>query len=248
MKVYGLVGFPLSHSFSASYFAEKFRKENISDSEYLNFPIETIEELRSLLDSNPDLRGLNVTIPYKEKVINYLDKVDDVAGKIGAVNSIKIEYFSGKRTLTGYNTDAPGFLNALNPFLSKDITSALILGTGGASKAVDFALQNSGIKTTLVSRSTNKADIVYKDLNENIILDNLLIVNTSPLGTYPKIEECPDIPYNFLTRKHVLYDLVYNPEITLFMKKGEEMGAKILNGYQMLVNQAEESWKIWNLV
>lgn len=247
MKIYGLIGFPLSHSFSVSYFTEKFRKESIADSKYLNFPIETIEEFRNLLDNNPDLLGLNVTIPYKEKVIDYLDRVDDVAGKIGAVNTIKIENINEVRTLTGYNTDAPGFLKALQPFLSEEITSALILGTGGASKAVQFALQNSGIKTTLVSRLVDKADTIYKDLSDNIIQDNLLIVNASPLGTYPEIDNCPDIPYNSLTRKHILFDLVYNPELTLFMKKGREMGANILNGYQMLVNQAEESWKIWNM-
>jgi len=247
MKVYGLIGYPLGHSFSVSYFAEKFRKENITDTKYLNFPIESIEKLPELLRANPDLKGLNVTIPYKEKVLAYLDKLDEAASSIGAVNTIKIEYIKGKRILSGYNTDAPGFLSALNPFLTKEISSALILGTGGASKAIQFALKSSGLRTSVVSRSDMKADYLYQDLDDQVIKENLLIVNCSPLGTFPKIEECSDIPYNSLTENHVLFDLVYNPEETLFMKKGRELGANVLNGYQMLVNQAEESWKIWNL-
>lgn len=247
MKVYGLIGYPLSHSFSVSYFDEKFKRENVTDSKYLNFPIESIDHFSELLDANPDLLGLNVTIPYKEKVITYLDKVDDVARTIGAVNTIKIEKIDGKRTLSGYNTDVLGFLTALKPNLTDEISSALILGTGGASKAIKYALKSIGISTFILSRSAAKADFSYQNITESNIKENLLIVNCSPVGTFPRIEEFPEIPYNALSTKHLLFDLVYNPEETLFMKKGKEMGASVLNGYQMLVNQAEGSWKIWNL-
>ncbi|MCF8379637.1 MAG: shikimate dehydrogenase [Bacteroidales bacterium] len=247
MKVYGLIGYPLGHSFSVNYFAEKFAKENITDSKYLNFPIETIEQLPLLLDTNPALRGLNVTIPYKEKVIKFLDNLDDTAERIGAVNTIKIEKDNGKRILTGFNTDAPGFLNSLKPYLTPEITSAIILGTGGASKAISYALKSAGFSITKVSRQKEKADAGYKDIDAKMIENHHLIVNCSPIGTFPNVDVCPDIPYNFLTPEHLVFDLVYNPELTLFMKKAMEKGAKVLNGYQMLINQAEESWKIWNL-
>ena len=246
MNAFGLIGYPLGHSFSVSYFADKFIKEKITDSEYLNYPIKTIEEFPALIENNANLVGLNVTIPYKEKIIPYLNFIDKTAERIGAVNTVKIDYSSGKRILSGYNTDAPGFTEALIPFLSKEIRAALILGTGGASKAIKFALEKLGIEAKTVSRSISKANITYDNLGENIIRENLLIINSSPLGTFPDIDKYPDIPYNLLTDKHILFDLVYNPNVTLFMKKGTEMGAKTLNGYQMLVNQAEESWKIWN--
>jgi len=248
MDLYGLIGYPLRHSFSVRYFSEKFKKEKIVDSSYRNFSLERIEDFTEIIEKYPDLSGLNVTIPYKEKIIEYLDEVDDTAKKIGAVNTISIKNIDGQKYLKGYNTDAPGFMKALRTVLNPEIKSALILGTGGASKAIDFALQQADIKTIFVSRTPTpvSGEISYANLNADVIHENLLIVNTSPLGTFPNSEECPNIPYNLLSGKHILFDLVYNPERTLFMKKGQERGAKTSNGYMMLVNQAEESWKIWN--
>ncbi len=246
MDLYGLIGYPLGHSFSVRYFSEKFKKEKIAGSSYRNFSLERIEDFTEIIEKYPDLSGLNVTIPYKEKIMAYLDEVDDNAKKIGAVNTISIKNIDGKKYLKGYNTDAPGFIKALKTVLNPEIKSALILGTGGASKAIDFALQQADIKTTFVSRTPVSGEISYADLNADVIHENLLIVNTSPLGTFPNVEECPNIPYDSLSGKHILFDLVYNPERTLFMKKGQERGAKTSNGYMMLVNQAEESWKIWN--
>lgn len=247
MKTYGLIGYPLSHSFSQKYFTEKFEKEGIHNCQYKNFELITIENFPLLIRDNPDLKGLNVTIPYKQQVIQYLNERDTGVEKIGAVNTIKITGEGEKRILKGFNTDAYGFKASLKPLLKPHHTKALILGTGGASKAVAFVLSTLGIDYLYVSRTPKAANhIGYDDIDENLITAYTLIINTSPLGTYPDIETCPPIPYHLLTPKHLLYDLVYNPPETTYMKKGAKQGAITKNGYDMLVGQAEKAWEIWN--
>ena len=246
MKQFGLIGYPLSHSFSKKYFSEKFEKENIENCAYELFPIERIESITDLIKQHPDLAGLNVTIPYKESVIPFLDERDATAKAIGAVNCIKIE--SGK--LIGYNTDAFGFKQSIKPFLETHHERALILGTGGASKAVFHVLNEIGIDCFFVSRDkstlkTTKA-FNYNELNEHVLNAFKLIVNTSPVGTYPNVSEAPEIPYELLTSNHLLYDLVYNPTETEFLKRGKQQGATAINGLSMLHQQAEEAWRIWN--
>lgn len=242
MKLYGLLGKTLKHSFSKGYFTEKFAREHRADCRYENFELHTIDLLPQLIEQNPDFCGLNVTIPYKEEVIPYLQEANDVVQKIKACNTIKIS--NGK--LSGFNTDVAGFKISLEKGLKPYHRQALVLGTGGASKAVRYALELLGIKPTLVSRTKTDSTIAYSDLNEEVLSEHLLVVNTSPLGMFPNISEAPPIPYQFLTSRHYLFDLVYNPEKTLFLQKGEEQGAAIANGHQMLIIQAEESWKIWN--
>lgn len=245
MRQFGLIGFPLGHSFSKKYFSEKFKNENI-DARYDLYELSNISEFPNLRNSIK-LSGLNVTIPYKEQIIPLLDKLDDTAASIGAVNVIRFDYDNnGKATLTGFNTDAIGFENSLKPFLKPHHKKALILGTGGASKAILYTLQQLGIECSYVSRSTREGQLTYSDLNEEILNDNLLIVNATPLGTFPKTDACPDIPYQFLTDKHLLFDVVYNPAETLFMKKGRDAGATALNGEEMLIGQALAAWEIWN--
>ena len=245
MRQFGLIGFPLGHSFSKKYFSEKFKNENI-DARYDLYELSNISEFPNLRNSIK-LSGLNVTIPYKEQIIPLLDKLDDTATSIGAVNVIRFDYDNnGKATLTGFNTDAIGFENSLKPFLKPHHKKALILGTGGASKAILYTLQQLGIECSYVSRSTREGQLTYSDLNEEILNDNLLIVNATPLGTFPKTDACPDIPYQFLTDKHLLFDVVYNPAETLFMKKGRDAGATALNGEEMLIGQAIAAWVIWN--
>ena len=245
MRQFGLIGFPLGHSFSKKYFSEKFQNENI-DARYDLYELSNISEFPNLRNSIK-LSGLNVTIPYKEQIIPLLDKLDDTATSIGAVNVIRFDYDkNGKATLTGFNTDAIGFENSLKPFLKPHHKKALILGTGGASKAILYTLQQLGIECSYVSRSTREGQLTYSDLNEEILNDNLLIVNATPLGTFPKTDACPDIPYQFLTDKHLLFDVVYNPAETLFMKKGRDAGATALNGEEMLIGQAIAAWEIWN--
>jgi shikimate dehydrogenase len=210
------------------------------------YELSNISEFPNLRNSIK-LSGLNVTIPYKEQIIPLLDKLDDTAKSIGAVNVIRFDYDNnGKATLTGLNTDAIGFENSLKPFLKPHHKKALILGTGGASKAILYTLQQLGIECSYVSRSTREEQLTYSDLNEEILNDNLLIVNATPLGTFPKTDACPDIPYQFLTDKHLLFDVVYNPAETLFMKKGRDAGATALNGEEMLIGQAIAAWEIWN--
>ncbi len=249
MDTYGLIGFPLKHSFSAKFFTEKFMRENI-DAEYLNFELEDILDIRRVILFNQHLKGLNVTIPYKEKVIPFLHDISPEAERIGAVNVIRIERKPGDMyyyKLTGYNTDYTGFKNSLNPILKTDVhRKALILGTGGASKAVAQALKDLNIDWTYVSRSKGDNRLTYNELTSAIILDHKLIVNASPVGTFPDVDNCPDIPYQYLTTGHLLYDLVYNPETTLFLKKGKEQGAVIKNGKEMLELQALAAWEIWN--
>ncbi len=242
MRLFGLIGYPLTHSFSKKYFTEKFEREGLKDCRYENFQIASIEELRSIL-SQPGLEGLNVTIPYKEKVISFLDQSSDAVKKIKACNCIKIK--NGK--LLGYNTDIAGFEKSLkknwNPFLH---SHALILGTGGAAKAVKYVLDKFDVKYRKVSRKPSADSYSYEQLTRSIISKYKLIINTTPLGMYPNVVEAPPIPYEFLTPEHFLFDLIYNPEETLFLKKGRERGAFVQNGYDMLVLQAEENWRIWN--
>jgi len=242
MKTLGLIGFPLSHSFSKKYFSEKFEKEGITGCQYELFPLETIKELPGLLAKNPSIVGLNVTIPYKEAVLPYLDEVDESAA-FGAVNTIKIE--NGK--LRGFNTDVYGFEESLKPLLKTHHKGALVLGTGGAAKAVVSVLERLGIAHMYVSRTPHEGQFSYKDINKNILEKHQIIVNTTPLGMYPKAERCPDLPYEQLSDKHLLYDLVYNPDVTTFLKNGKKQGAIGKNGLEMLYLQAERAWEIWNL-
>jgi len=243
MRRYGLIGYPLSHSFSQKYFTEKFQREQIADCVYENFPLADISEFSALIQQHDDLCGLNVTIPYKEKVIPFLTEQSDVVKATGACNCIKIN--NGR--LAGYNTDVIGFENSLKPLLQPHHTKALVLGTGGAAKAVHYVLNKLGIAFTEVSRTPSKAaQIAYDKIGEASISEYQLIINTSPVGMYPKVDECPPLPYQFLTSKHYLYDLVYNPAKTLFLQKGEAQGAAVKNGHDMLIIQAEEGWRIWN--
>ncbi len=246
-RAFGLIGFPLEHSFSKKYFYEKFKKEGITQTVYNNFPLENIQELPSLISENPQLVGLNVTIPFKESVIPFLNKVEREAKKIGAVNTIKIIRDSDSVSLIGFNTDIFGFRKSLLDFWDKKKTKALVLGSGGASKAVLFVLEELGLETHVVSRKkTGKGMISYSELNHGFISEHKLIINTSPVGMYPHTDECPEIPYDAVSNKHFLFDLIYNPEKTMFLKIGKDKGANIKNGLQMLIEQAEQSWKIWN--
>ena len=239
---YGLVGRNISYSFSKDYFSKKFELEDKTNCTYSNFDIDDIKELKSILHQNPNIKGLNVTIPYKENVMPLLDKLHSKALKIGAVNTIKITK-SGK--LKGYNTDEYGFRKSLLPHLKKQHKKALILGTGGASKAIAYSLKKLNIPYQFVSRKTN-GDYNYSTLTEEIIMNHQIIINCTPVGTHPKINECPNIPYQAITKNHLLYDLIYNPSETLFLRKGKAQGASICNGLDMLIKQAEKAWRIWN--
>ncbi|MGY3793689.1 shikimate dehydrogenase family protein [Aquimarina sp. 433] len=241
MSTYGLLGRDIGYSFSRNYFSNRFEKENLPH-HYVNFDLKSIEELKEVLE-NKEIHGMNVTIPYKEEVIPYLDTLDPIAKEIGAVNVIKFEN-NGK--LTGYNSDYYGFTESLKPLLTPKVKKALILGTGGASKAIAYALETLDIKYTFVSRNPDFKELSYNDLDEDIIRDFKLIINCTPLGTHPKVQNHPDIPFEHLGENHILYDLIYNPEETTFMRKGKDKGAKIINGLRMLVLQAERSWEIWN--
>lgn len=242
MRLFGLIGYPLSHSFSKRYFTDKFEKEEINNCRYENFSIPSIDELHKILDDNPGLEGLNITIPYKEQVIPFLHEASDVVKHLGACNCIKIT--AGK--LFGHNTDVTGFEQTLNIKLRPHHKKALVLGSGGASKAVQYVLRKKGIEFLVVSRSDNSNFISYESLTNEIIQEYQLIINTTPLGMQPHTELYPSIPYLALTTQHYLYDLIYNPAQTIFLQKGDEKGAAIQNGSEMLVIQAEESWKIWN--
>ena len=244
MKQYGLIGKSLSHSFSKNYFEQKFEKEGITDANYSLFELAKIKDFQGLIE-NENLSGLNVTIPYKEAIIPYLSELDEEANAIGAVNTIQFT----KSGLKGYNTDIIGFRNSIKPFLENIHTRALILGTGGASKAVAYALEQLGIKILYVSRTPKgENQINYEDVNHYVMKHHLLIINTTPIGTFPNIGEAPEIPYEYLTDQHFLYDLVYNPAETEFLKHAKTAGAIAVNGDQMLKIQAEEAWKVWGLV
>ena len=243
-RLYGLIGYPLIHSFSQNYFNQKFEAEGI-DAKYVNFEIADIGELMEVVSENANLCGLNVTIPYKEQVIPYLDEVDEDAAKIGAVNVIK--FIRGKNSLKfkGYNSDIIGFCDSLKPLLKPEHKKALILGTGGAAKAVYHGLLNLGIEPMYVSRSKRDGMLTYGDLSAAVMNEYKVIVNATPLGMYPHVDECPNIPYHLLTPSHLCYDLLYNPDVTLFMKRAEEQGAAIKNGLEMLLLQAFAAWNIW---
>ena len=244
-KKYGLIGFPLGHSFSKIFFNKKFSSEGIN-AEYVNFEIGNVKELKTVLRENPDLCGLNVTLPYKMDVIPLLDSITDNARNIGAVNVIKFKKSRfGKLHLEGHNSDISGFKQSIEPMLNETNRKALILGTGGASKAIFHGLKQLGIESVFVSRTRNGSCITYDELTQSLMEDYTVIVNTTPLGMFPKTDFCPDIPYKYLTSNHIIYDLIYNPDETLFMKKGKEYGAVVKNGLEMLLLQAFISWEIW---
>ena len=242
MKRYGLIGYPLTHSFSQKYFTEKFLKEGLTDHVYENFPIHSITALEEVLSSHSDLRGLNVTIPYKKEVLNFLDQSSPAVELIGACNCIKI--IEGK--LLGFNTDVIGFEKSLSPFLKPVHTKALILGTGGAAVAVAYVMQQLGIHYQYVSRQQTTNSITYTDIDHQVIEEYHLIINTTPLGMYPSVNDCPPLPYQWLTSQHHCFDLIYNPAETMFLQKAAAQNATVQNGAEMLVIQAEESWRIWN--
>jgi shikimate dehydrogenase len=248
IKRLGLIGYPLGHSFSAGYFAEKFKKEAIKGFRYDNFPIESIGKFPELIENNPDLIGLNVTIPYKEQVIPFLDELTPEAQSIGAVNTIKILRKDGEKPyLIGHNTDCFGFQESLKPLLRGYHHKALILGTGGAAKAVEYVLKNIGLEVRYVSRNPDSEGIYkYEELEGEVFNIFKVIVNSTPLGMHPNVDNCPPIPYELLNSENLLYDLVYNPAETLFLKKGKVKGALIQNGLPMLQLQAEGAWKFWN--
>ena len=246
MDKYGLIGYPLGHSFSISYFNQKFSDENI-DAVYENYEIPSIEILPEVLGQNPELRGLNVTIPYKEKVIPFLDSISPEARAIGAVNVIRVTHEGKNVKLKGYNSDVIGFTQSIEPMLDKKWhKKALILGTGGASKAIDYGLRNLGLETVFVSRYERPETIQYKNITPDVIKEYNVIVNCTPLGMYPKTEECPLLPYETMDSHTILYDLIYNPDETLFMKCGAEHGAQTKNGLEMLLLQAFASWEFWH--
>ena len=239
---FGLVGKTISYSFSRGYFFEKFKELKMPNHSYENFDLDDISEFKKLIENSHDLVGVNVTIPYKEAIIPYLTELDSSAEAIGAVNTIKIE----KSGLKGYNTDAYGFQKSIEPFLKKHHKKALILGTGGASKAIAFVLQQLDISFVFVSRTGKNDGYTYEQLNKNIIETHTLIINCSPVGTFPDITDKPKLPYAFISTKHLLFDLIYNPKKTAFLAIGENQGATILNGLTMLELQAEKAWEIWN--
>ena len=245
MDKYGLIGFPLGHSFSKSFFNEKFQNEGI-DAEYINFEIKGIDELPEVLATNPELRGLNVTIPYKEKVLSFLDYISVEARAIGAVNVIRVDHKGDDVLLKGYNSDVIGFTKSIEPLLETFHKKALILGTGGASKAINYGLKSLGLETVLVSRFERPGTIQYKDITPDVVKEYNVIVNCTPSGMFPHYDECPDLPYEALDNHNLLYDLIYNPDETLFMKKGRERGAQTKNGREMLLLQAFASWDFWN--
>jgi len=242
-RQFGLIGKNISYSFSKKYFTEKFTLGNLDDCSYENFDLQNIEEFPSVITNNPDLKGLNVTIPYKEAVMPYLNKLSKNAALIGAVNVIR---FTKKGKLKGYNSDYYGFMKSLEPLLQPHHKKALILGTGGAAKAVSFALDKLGILYTFVTREEKEGMIDYDRINATTFDNHQIIINCTPIGTTPNMKEFPPIPYNYFTVKHIAFDLIYNPEETQFLKKAKKKGAITKNGYEMLVLQAEKAWKIWN--
>jgi len=245
MKKYGLIGYPLTHSFSKRYFTEKFETEKI-DSAYENFEIDNISKFTEIIINNPELVGLNVTIPYKEQVIPFLDELNESAREIGAVNTVKISLQQEKPVLSGYNTDVYGFRESLKPLLQSHVQQALVLGSGGASLAVCYALTELGIRYQLAGREPNEKKLSYDQLTAEMLKEYPLIINTSPLGTYPDVDRIPPIPLGGIGPGHICYDLVYNPPLTRFLAEAASRGAVTKNGYEMLVLQAEKAWEIWN--
>ncbi len=246
MDKYGLIGYPLGHSFSISYFNQKFKDENI-DAVYENFEIPSIDLLAEVLDSNPNLKGLNVTIPFKQKVIPFLDNISPEARAIGAVNVIKVTHEGKKTRLKGFNSDVIGFTQSIEPMLEPRYhKKALILGTGGASKAIDYGLKSLGLETVFVSRFERPETIQYDKITPAVVQEYNVIVNCTPLGMFPHTEECPQLPYEAMDSHTILYDLIYNPDETMFMKRGAEHGANVKNGLEMLLLQAFASWEFWH--
>ena len=241
---YGLIGFPLGHSFSKGYFTDFFKNEGI-DAEYKNFELPQIDDLSVMLTQETELKGFNVTIPYKQQIFKYLDEVDAAAQAIGAVNVVKVIRDGESIKLKGYNTDIIGFGDSIRPLLKPHHTHALILGTGGASKAVDYVLQQFGLTTTFVSRTKREDVISYDDLTAELLEQYTVIVNTTPLGMHPKTDACPPLDYTAIDDRHLLFDVIYNPEKTLFLRRGEEAGATICNGMDMHIGQAKAAWNIW---
>lgn len=245
MDKYGLIGYPLGHSFSISYFNEKFSNENI-DARYINFEIASIDMLPEVLARNPELRGLNVTIPYKEKVMQFLDYISPEARAIGAVNVIRVEHKGADFVLKGFNSDVIGFTRSIEPMLESCHKKALILGTGGASKAIDFGLHSLGLETVFVSRYERPGTLQYDKITPDVVKEYNVIVNCTPCGMYPHTDECPKLPYEAMDEHNILYDLIYNPDETLFLEKGRLKGATIKNGLEMLLLQAFASWEFWH--
>ena len=248
-NIYGLIGYPLVHSFSRDFFNQKFLAEGI-DAQYVNFEIKDISQLMEVIAEYPNLRGLNVTAPYKEAVIPLLDSLDDDARQIGAVNVIRLiqDPRSGDFVeLRGYNSDVAGFERTLPAILTPARNSAMVLGTGGAAKAVSAALRRNGISVQLVSRRKSEHTLIYEEITRSMVAQHKIIINATPLGKYPDDDQCPDFPYRFLTKEHFCYDLIYNPEQTLFMKKAAHAGAQTKNGIEMLLLQAFDSYRIWTM-
>lgn len=246
MDKYGLIGYPLGHSFSISYFNQKFADEGIN-AKYENFEISSIDQLEEVLATNPELRGLNVTIPYKEKVMAFLDSVSPEAQAIGAVNVIKVKHEGNSIILRGYNSDVIGFTQSIEPMIDpKWHKKALVLGTGGASKAISYGLSSLGLETVCVSRYQRPGTIMYEQITAEVVKEYNVIVNCTPVGMYPHTEECPQLPYEAMDNHTILYDLIYNPDETLFMKRGREYGAQVKNGLEMLLLQAFASWEFWH--
>ncbi|TDG37625.1 shikimate dehydrogenase [Pedobacter changchengzhani] len=246
MKTYGLIGYPLTHSFSKKYFTEKFENERIVDCKYELFSIEQAQDLLQILENDSSICGINVTIPHKVNVLSMLNEVDPVAAEIGAVNTINIKKVNGKNYLKGYNTDAHGFEESLKPLLKANHKKALIFGDGGAAKAVKYVLNKLGIAYQSVVRSPQAGKILYSDVTPEILSTHTLLINTTPLGTFPNVDAQPPIDYSILSDAHLAYDLVYNPLATAFLRKAAQQGATTINGLQMLHLQAEKAWFIWN--
>ena len=248
MKTYGLIGYRLGYSFSKGFFTEKFEKEGLENHEYVNFELDSISEFPGIFEKNDHIGGLNCTIPYKQDIMPYLDEIDEEAAQVGAINTVKIIRTDDGTKLKGFNTDIYGFENALKPMLNERHTKALILGTGGASKAIKHILDKNGIQylSASIEKELFDKEIRYEQIDKSVIQENLIIINATPLGTFPKVDACPSIPYEYITANHVLFDLVYNPEETLFLKKGKEKGAATKNGLEMLHLQAKKAWEIWH--
>lgn len=245
MKKYGLIGYPLGHSFSMGYFNEKFKNEAIN-AVYENFEIPDIQDITTVIGSNPDLAGFNVTIPYKEKVMDYLDYIAPEAAEIGAVNVVKVTHNGERAVLKGFNSDVVGFVNSIKPLLRPLHKKALVLGTGGASMAVEYGLRKLGLETIKVSRTEKDNTITYGQVTPELLSEYKVIVNCTPCGMAPHFDECPNLPYDSIDDSFLLYDLIYNPEETLFLRKGKEKDATVKNGLEMLLLQAEQGWNIWN--
>ncbi|MCR5159665.1 MAG: shikimate dehydrogenase [Prevotella sp.] len=245
MDKYGLIGYPLGHSFSIGYHNQRFADEGIN-AEYMNFEIPSIDELPEVLSQNPELKGLNVTIPYKERVMEFLDFISPEARAIGAVNVIRVVHEGKKIILKGYNSDVIGFVQSIEPLLESYHKKALVLGTGGASKAIAYGLKSLGVEPVFVSRYERPGTIQYQSITPEVVQEYNVIVNCTPLGMFPKVDACPLLPYEALDERNILYDLIYNPDETLFMKKGAERGATVKNGLEMLLLQAFASWEFWN--